>query len=227
MLLHQIITSNDHRFLKEVIEQQISNTWKGCWMEQTSEMCNRQGITTETIRTLTKEQLKRSLKKNINRRLDEHIKNEAQEKTKLRFCSNFKRNLYTMTGNLTFNNIKSIMKLRLNMLELKSNYKGNNQNETCDLCKIEKDTTEHLFECKEIKRQVGSVPKIAVLHKDEADAYSEISKFLEKICKIKNINMSKTVKENLETVNKTAPDRYTIKSCNGLKLVLVDCPGEK
>ena len=64
------------------------------------------------------------------------------------------------------------MKLRLNMLELKSNYKGNNQNETCDLCKIEKDTTEHLFECKEIKRQV--------LHKDEADAYSEISKFLEK-----------------------------------------------
>ena len=60
-----------------------------------------------------------------------------------------------------------------------------------------------------------------VLYEDKEDTYVEISKFLEKICEIKNINMAKTVQENLKTINET-PDRYTIKSVSndGLKLVL-------
>ena len=227
MLLHQIVTSQDDRFLKQVIEEQIQNTWPGCWMEQTLEICHQYELTTETIRELTKEQLKRMLKERICERLDQHIKKEAKERTKLRFCSNFKRKSYTLTGNLSFNDIKSIMKLRLNMLELKSNYKGNNKNETCDLCKTEKDTTEHIFECQEIRKQVDNVPKITVLDSDEITSYDEISKFLKKIYEIRNINISKTVKENLESTYTSTLDTYTIKSSKGLKLVFVrDCSGE-
>ena len=119
------------------------------------------------------------------------------------------------------------MKLRLNMLELKSNYKGNSKNETCDLCKTGKDTTEHIFECQEIRKQIECVPKITVLDSNEIASYDEISKFLEKIHKIRNINVSKAVKENLESIYKSTPDTYTIKSNEGLKLVLIrDCPGE-
>ena len=113
------------------------------------------------------------------------------------------------------------MKLRLNMLELKSNYKGNTKNETCDLCKNERDTTEHLFSCTEIKKCIKKIPQMDVLFKDKEDAYVEISEFLEKVCKIKNIDMAKAVQENLKTINET-PDRYTIKSVSngGLKMTL-------
>jgi hypothetical protein len=161
------------------------------------------------------------LKDKINNELQRLIEEEATEKTKLRFCSDFSRKKYTMTGNLKFNSIKSIMKLRLNMLELKSNYKGSTKNEACDLCKNERDTTEHLFSCTEIKKRIKNIPKLDVLYEDKEDTYVEISKFLEKICEIKNINMAKTVQENLKTINET-PDRYTIKSVSndGLKLVL-------
>ena len=39
------------------------------------------------------------------------------------------------------------MKTRLNMLELKANFRGKYKNELCDLCEKEEDNTEHLFEC--------------------------------------------------------------------------------
>jgi hypothetical protein len=145
MLLHNIVTSNERRFLKEVVEQQIKNTWQGCWMEQTQEICDKYEISVELIRTLSKDQLSNMMKEKINKELEAYIKEEATKKTKLRFCSDFTRKKYTMRGDLKYNNVKCIMKLRLNMLELKTNYKGSTKNETCDLCKTEKDTTEHLF----------------------------------------------------------------------------------
>ena len=46
------------------------------------------------------------------------IKKEAKTKTKLRFCSDFKRKKYTKKGNINFSDAKCIMKLRLNMTEL-------------------------------------------------------------------------------------------------------------
>ena len=41
-----------------------------------------------------------------------------------------------------------MMKIRLNMIETKSNYKGMFKTEICELCKETEDTTEHLLECK-------------------------------------------------------------------------------
>ena len=50
-----------------------------------------------------------------------------------------------MKGDINFNTAKSIMKLRLNMLEVKNNYKGTTRNDACDLCADKIDTTKHLF----------------------------------------------------------------------------------
>ena len=70
---------------------------------------------------------------------------ESKNKTKLRFCSDFRRKKYTRKENIDFKTAKSIMKLQLNMLELKSNYKGRESNELCDLCGDKNGTTEHRF----------------------------------------------------------------------------------
>ena len=111
------------------------------------------------------------------------------------------------------------MKLRLNMLELKCNYKGKENNEICDLCGDENDTTEHLFECRAVKKHVKNIPSILTLERDEDEAYEKLGKFMNEVCVYKKIDTSKTVKENLE---RKSGDMYTIKNVenNGLKITL-------
>ena len=162
MLLQQIVTSKNSRFLKQVIEDQLKEPFKGCWSEQTIEICKKYNQGVQLIKCLPRKKLKTLMKNRINRRLDNYIKTEANSMTKLRFCKDFTRKKYTMKGNLSFDTAKAIMKLRLNMIEVKKNYKGIAGNDTCDLCKGKDDTTEHLFECQEIKKIIR-VPDIKIL----------------------------------------------------------------
>ena len=70
----------------------------------------------------------------------------VKDKTKLRFVKEFKAKSYI--NDLTLNDFKIMMNLRLNMVEVKANFKGNFKNNLlCPLCEVEIDTTEHLFKC--------------------------------------------------------------------------------
>ena len=183
MLLHQILRSNDNRFLKEVIIDQIRDTYPGCWMEQTKEICNEYNLSIQLIRCMKKGKLKRILKNKIQQRLTTRIELESREKTKLRFCGDFGKKKYLLMGNLNKNQVKGIIKARLNMLELSCNYKGANRSEICGLCKGEKDTTEHLFECREVNKNM-TVSKIEIMRQNSEEAYYELGNFLTEVCKI-------------------------------------------
>ena len=221
MLLNQILNSKDSRFLKEIIEEQIRDTFTGCWYEQTKEICEKYNIGLQLIKGLSKRKLKNIMKSRINKRLDHYIKEEAKTKTKLRFCHDFKRKKYTKKGNMDFHTTRSIMKLRLNMTEVKSNYKGITESDTCDLCSETSDTTEHLFQCKEIKKHLRHVPAVEIIKKDEENCHDELAKFLHDVYLIKEIDIKKSVRENLEKTGKT-DDIYTVKNVenNGMKIIL-------
>ena len=45
--------------------------------------------------------------------------------------------------------MKDVLKIRLYMWNTKSNYKRNESDTTCPLCKTEEDTTEHMMVCQE------------------------------------------------------------------------------
>ena len=47
------------------------------------------------------------------------------------------------------NTIKDVIKIRLHMWNTKCNYKRNESDTTCPLCKTEEDTTEHIMVCQE------------------------------------------------------------------------------
>ena len=190
-------------------------------MEQTKEICSKYNLGIQVIRSLSKYKLKALLKRRISRYLNLEIQGEAKNKTKLRFCRDFNRKLYTKKGSMCHNTVRNIMKMRLNMLELKCNYKGTSNSNACNLCGVELDTTEHLFSCQEITKNIQIVPDAKILQTDEEKSYDELGDFLKKICKIKNIDMTKTVQENLENMRKSQ-DMYTIKNAdiNGLKLTL-------
>ena len=161
-------------------------------MEQTKEICNEYNLSIKLIRCMKKGKLKRILKNKIQQRLTTRIELESREKTKLRFCGDFGKKKYLLMGNLNKNQVKGIIKARLNMLELSCNYKGANRSEICGLCKGEKDTTEHLFECREVNKNM-TVPKIEIMRQNSEEAYYELggSTFqeldtLEKLEKLEN-----------------------------------------
>ena len=155
MLLHNIITSKGERTLRDIINDQIGKTWKGCWMEQTKEICNKYCISINQITKMSKDSLKIKVKNMINFRLHEHLQNLKKEKSKLRYLTNFKQEKYV--EQFSFKDAITMLRIRLNMIDAKCNYKGQYKtNLICEVCKEDNDTTEHIFKCKTSKVKVTS-----------------------------------------------------------------------
>ena len=81
---------------------------------------------------------------------------------------------------------------------------------------MERDTTEHLFECEVIKNKVGGTPNVEILRRDDEESYQELAEFLEVVLDIKGINGKKRVRENLRK------DEYYIikRSKDGMRLTI-------
>ena len=206
-----------------MIYDQLRNIYPGCWTEQTLEICHKHNLGVQLIKCMKTNNLKKLLKERIRKRLERRNERERRDKTKLRFSGGFGKKKYILKGKLSKNMIKGIMKIRLNMLELNCNYKGTNRNETCGLCKRGKDTTEHLFECSEIRKIVDKVPDIAVMKSDSEEAYLELGDFVKQICELRGIDLNKTVQENFDNFDKKLEERkiYQIKSFDETTLRMV------
>ena len=137
MLLHNIVTTEGERLLKEVINDQIEQTWKGCWTEQVKTICNKYNINIYNIKEYNKQKLKTIVKQRIDTFLNMYLQKQIISKTKLRFVNNFTQEQYL--EELEFQDSIKLIKIRLNMIEVKC--------KKCELCKEQEDTTEHLIKC--------------------------------------------------------------------------------
>ena len=147
MLLHNIVTTEGERPLKEVINDQIEQTWKGCWTEQVKTICDKHNINIHNIKEYNKQKLKTIVKQRIDTFLNMYLQKQIISKTKLKFVNNFTQEQYL--EELEFRDNIKMIKIRLNMIEVKCNYKTSYAyNKKCELCKEQEDTTEHLIECK-------------------------------------------------------------------------------
>ena len=149
-LLHNIITSDKERLIREIIEDQILYPWEGCWFEGVHKTCTLYNVTIEEIRSWTKYQCKREMKSRVEEKIKNNFQEKKKEMTKLRFVENVERKKYI--EELDYEDSITILKLRLNMIETKCNYKGNFVgNLNCAICKQTEDKTEHLFDCPEFE----------------------------------------------------------------------------
>ena len=64
-----------------------------------------------------------------------------------------KRQEYVQTCSMA--KVKKIMNLRLNMTELKANFRGKYNDNLCPACGIEEETTEHVISCPEYQELTG------------------------------------------------------------------------
>jgi len=145
ILFHNIITSKNNRALKEIIEDELEYTWPGCWIESIKLICNEYKINIEEIKNYSKQKLKNQLKEIIKEQLNAEIKDMTKNKTKLRFIKEFSTKTYLKK--LEYQDSIIMLKTRLNMIEVKHNFKSLfAENLKCNICNME-DTTEHLLNC--------------------------------------------------------------------------------
>ena len=86
--------------------------------------------------------------------IEKEFQDETEKKTKLRFQRGkpFQKEEYVKNCHAEL--VERIMKIRLNMVECKSNFKGKYSDTTCLVCDRE-ETTEHLFECEHYRQYTG------------------------------------------------------------------------
>ena len=153
MLFQNIVQSDEKRLIKEIIEDQIRAPYANCWTKSIKEICDKYELSIEEVREWNKATLKKEIKKRINEHIGKELEEKKREMKKLRFIDplnkvNYTREMKTADAIL-------IMKTRLNMLELKANFRGKYDNMMCELCNKEEDSTEHLFNCCKMKRLIG------------------------------------------------------------------------
>ena len=87
----------------------------------------------------------------IENKVEKDIRKKAETSTKLRFLKtiNFKKQEYLRVGNAR--QCSKIMMIRLNMTDLKANYKNQNKDVKCIGCEVEVENTEHVFRCTRYK----------------------------------------------------------------------------
>ena len=185
MLLHNIITSNDKRLIKEIVEDQMRRPYKGCWGESVIEICEKYNIKADEIAQYTKQNLKKEIKAKITKGIEEEIQLKNMEMTKLRFTEGNGRKEYL--EKLKTKEALTMLKTRLNMLEVKCNYKSKYVDLTCELCSEEEDRTEHLFRCKKLK----SLNKKEFTVKDLENPNRDTARFIMDVMDLRKIGEGK------------------------------------
>ena len=170
MWLHTLIHSEERRVARKVLLEQFEEKEKN-WVQQVKQWSKEIGIIVklEIIKQISKPKWKKMVKDKLEKRIQLEIQEEANKKTKLRFIKEekFEEKQYMKRYNMK--TCKEIMKLRLNMIDVKANFKGDHkENMNCSAgCNV-KESTEHILKCKKIKEVVGHNIKgeIAEMMKD-------------------------------------------------------------
>ena len=148
MLYHNIHNSPDTRLAKRIITEQIENEDEDTFYAEVQRMGNELKIEMDTVRLLSKSQLKTLVKKRIDERM-QLIVSESTKMRKMRFvkAGTFSRKKYIqrMKGSEAL----KALKIRLNMVPIYGNFKGDvTIKRVCIHCEKEDDTTEHLISCR-------------------------------------------------------------------------------
>ena len=150
MFLHHLIHSEPGRVCRQIVviqqEEQMEETWYGELEEKTKEMGI--NIKKEVIQKYKKSEWKKHVKEKITKKIEEDLQKQYESKTKLRFLKGkqFQQEQYFKVANAA--QCKLIMEIRLNMLDLKMNFKGMYDDTVCTGCFAEEESTEHFLQCK-------------------------------------------------------------------------------
>ena len=186
MLYHGILNSEENRLVKQVLDEQIKEKRSGTWATETESLANSYGLDAKEGSKMKRQHWKRMIKERVKEREEVRIKEESIGMTKMRVSrrGNLERKEY-MEGS-TCEEVRTMMKLRLHMLNVKANFKSSEENRQCEWCENE-DTTEHLFECERTQnlRTKMEVEKDSI-NKCDTTEVTKISRYIKAVSLMKS-----------------------------------------
>ena len=153
MYFHHLIHSDERRITRRMVINQINGAGKGeTWYKGVEKWLTKLQMEKrpEQIEKIKKSAWKKEVKRKMEKVVMEEVDEQRSKLKKLRFTDAFGRKEYVEKCQM--GNVKEIMKLRLNMVELKANFKGKYGDVKCPACGEDDETTEHVIKCKEYKR---------------------------------------------------------------------------
>ena len=153
MFFHHLIHSEDRRIAKQVVRNQMDGKGKGrTWYDGVEEWLQKLELEKEEGRIIKyrKSEWKKKVKEQINTWVKKEMEEQRSRMTKLRFSNTNGRQKYVEVCKME--QVKKIMKVRLNMTELKRNFKGKYKDPICPACETAEETTEHVIRCTEYQR---------------------------------------------------------------------------
>ena len=186
MFFHHLLHSEERRIARRItINQMNAETMsQRNWYAGVKEWLERLKLASDEkeIMNIEKSTWKKEVKEKIGKVVSSKVEMKTAEMKKLRFVQNHKQQEYIKVCRME--KVKSIMKVRLNMVEVKANFKGKYPDIKCTACKQEEETTEHVIKCQEYKRLIGHSIKIENTVEEsiqKADWLIEASEVFERI----------------------------------------------
>lgn len=177
MLLQTLLKSDKNRVARKVLFKQIEMNKQRCWYAEIVEIARKNEIelNVDDIQNMTKNEWKQKVKNCLDTKMQQQIDNEGGRKTRYVKKEHFIREEYLKLHDT--NTVVSILKIRLNMIDLKCNYKGYYMNDLkCSVCKEHPETTEHMFKC--------IVAERVIRNNDKTDINDMLSDDVERLLKL-------------------------------------------
>ena len=151
MLLHKIMNRGEDNIVKKIISGQVRMNMENCWAEDVKITLNELNLEVGSLVILSSSEAKKKVKILINNKMYNEAINKIKSMKKLRFVNCNKE----FEGNkniikLSVDDVSKFIKIKLNMLQLKENYKNKEVDTICRSCRETNETTEHLLSCKNI-----------------------------------------------------------------------------
>ena len=181
MYFHHLLHSDERRIARQIVINQMKGLGKGkTWYQDgVRGWLTKFGLekNEEEMLKISKSAWKKAVKEKIESTVKAELEKEAKTKTKLRFTTTFGRQDYTKECRME--EVKMIMKIRLNMVELKANFRGKYKDNLCPACKQTEETTEHVILCPEYKALLQNTLEINQLQEQMSDV-----KWVREACKV-------------------------------------------
>ena len=151
MWYYSLIQSEESRLARKVLFQQKQHPTTDNWYKVIEEIISMYNIeeNEERIKKLKKAEWKKEVQTKITQKIYARFNEKKTDMKKLRFIEQddkWKKKTYIRECRL--DEIRDIMKMKLNMLDVADNY---GKKTCCNICKETPDTTEHLMMCPKTK----------------------------------------------------------------------------
>ena len=161
MYFHHLMHSDGKRITRRIVVNQMDGKGKGkSWYNHGVKewlVKLEMPYTEDEVMNIKKSAWKKEVKEKINKMVGDEMEQQKEKMTKLRFTGRFEQQEYV--GKYRMEKVKKIMQMRLNMTDLKANFKGKYDDRKCPACGIEDETTEHVIACEEYQQITGHTLK--------------------------------------------------------------------